>query len=177
LTQVSHLEDLLELRKVKISFRDLMSSFHVPKDWILLERAILLAMGLCALLDPKLNPVEIVLPYVEKFVLKDKTFADVIGALVKEIGLSYLQLPHELQKTLRRLNEGTVSLRLNDLSAHGRQLYLLGHQFLYAFLGVSGLFLSGRWREAGLETESHYALTGAILFGITLLVSVIRNRI
>ncbi len=177
LSQFRNLEDLLELRKINISFRDLMTSFHVPQDWILLERTLLLTMGLCAHLDPKLNPIGIVLPYVERFVLKDKTFTEVVLSLVKEIGISYLQLPHEIQKTLKKLNEGTLGVRSQNLPNHTRQIYILGHQFLYGFLGVGSLALSAYWERVGLENYSGYALYGSIFFGTALLISLIRNRL
>ncbi len=176
LRQFHRLEDLLELRKIKISFRDLMSSFHVPKDWILLERAMLLSMGLCALLDPKLNPVEIVLPYVEKFVLRDRTFTQMVVDLLKEIGISYLQLPHEIHKTLRRLNEGSVTMHVKDLEPHAERLYRLGHQFLYGLLSICGLWSSFYLRSEGDLDLGNYALYGAGFFGALLVVSMIRNR-
>ena len=40
-----------------ISLRELAEHFHVPKEWILLERTLLLLMGLCTELDPTLNPM------------------------------------------------------------------------------------------------------------------------
>lgn len=175
LSQFQKLEDLLELRKIKISFRDLMTSFHVPKDWLLLERTMLLAMGLCALLDPKLNPIEIVLPYVERFVLKDKTFAEVALELSKQIALSYLQLPAEIQKTLRRVNDGFLMVRSRDLPEHTRRMYILGHQILYGSLGIAGLFLAAFLKKDGFES-AHYALYGSVFFGILLIASIIRNR-
>jgi predicted unusual protein kinase regulating ubiquinone biosynthesis (AarF/ABC1/UbiB family) len=176
LSQLSHLEDLLELRKIKISFRDLMTSFHVPKDWILLERTLLLIMGLCALLDPKLNPVEIVLPYVEKFVLKDKPLREVAIAVSKQLLLSYIQLPGEIQKTLRRLNEGSLTLQIKGLEAHTRKLYVLGHQILYAGLGATGIFISLLCRWQGAIDYAHYAFYGSLFFGGVLAVSFLRNR-
>jgi predicted unusual protein kinase regulating ubiquinone biosynthesis (AarF/ABC1/UbiB family) len=176
LSQLSHLEDLLELRKIKISFRDLMTSFHVPKDWILLERTLILIMGLCALLDPKLNPIEIVLPYVEKFVLKDKSLSEVAIAISKQLLLSYIQLPGEIQKTLRKLNEGSLSLKIKGQEDHTRRLYVLGHQMLYAGLGVAALFLSVHWRQAGLSDYANYALYGSFFFGGVLGISFFRNR-
>jgi len=105
LSQLNNIDELLELKKLKISFRDLMSSFHVPRDWILLERTLLLALGLTTHLDPTLNPIEIILPYAETFVLKDRSLADVVMSISKEVGLSYLMLPHEIQKTLKAVNK------------------------------------------------------------------------
>lgn len=177
LSQLSHLEDLLELRRIKISFRDLMTSFHVPKDWILLERTLLLIMGLCALLDPKLNPIEIVIPYVEKFVLKDKSLSEVAIAISKQLLLSYVQLPSEIQKTLRRLNEGSLTFQLKGQTEHTKKLYVLGHQILYAGLGVAGLFLSSHYESLGMERHSQYSLYASILLGTMLVVSFLRNRV
>lgn len=177
LSQFQNLENLIELRKIKISFRDLMTSFHVPKDWILLERALLLMMGLCAHLDPGLNPIEIVLPYVERFVLKDKSLAEVMVTLTKEIAVSYLQLPHEIRKTLKKLNEGTLTIRSKELPAHTRQLYVLGHQLLYGVLGISGLFLSAYWKGRGFDDYGNYSLYGSLFFGLVLAGSILRNRL
>lgn len=176
LSQFQNLDDLLELRKINISFRDLMTSFHVPKDWILLERTLLLTMGLCAHLDPKLNPIEIVLPYVENFVLQDKTLAEMVMTMMKEIVSSYLQLPHEIRKTLKKLNEGKLAIKSPDTIAHSQRLYILGHQILYGFLGVSGLFLSFYCKANGLEIYGDYALYGSGFFGLILIGSLFRNR-
>ncbi len=104
-----HLDDILELKKMDVSFRDLTKAFHVPKDWVLLERALILTFGLVTHLDPQLNPVDIVLPYVEKFVLgKDKTITDMILVGTKELLISYINLPSEITKTIRKLEEGKI---------------------------------------------------------------------
>ncbi len=177
LSEIHNLEDILELKKLKISFKDLMNSFHVPKDWILLERTLLLAMGLCAHLAPTLNPIEIVLPYVEQFVLKDRTFTEMVVDLTKQVVLSYIQLPHELHKTLKRLNEGNLSVESKGLEKHTRQMYALGHQFLYGFLGLGLAGFSYYWREQGIEDWARYGLYGAGFFGAALLISFMRNRL
>src|SRR5262249_4234545 len=62
------LEDLADLRKLDVGLRDLTDAFHVPKEWILLERTILLLMGLCTQLDPEMNPMSVIRPYLEEFV-------------------------------------------------------------------------------------------------------------
>ena len=65
------LENLADLRRMDISLRDITESFHVPKEWIMLERTVLLLMGLCTELDPTMNPMAVIRPYLEKFVLGD----------------------------------------------------------------------------------------------------------
>ena len=39
------LESLLDLRELNVSLADLRDAFHIPKEWILLERTLLLLMG------------------------------------------------------------------------------------------------------------------------------------
>src|SRR5262249_55464865 len=46
------LENLADLRRLDVSLRDLADHFYVPKEWIMLERTVLLLLGLCTELDP-----------------------------------------------------------------------------------------------------------------------------
>src|SRR5262249_39652530 len=60
------LESVADLRKMDISLRELSASFHVPKEIIVLERTLLLLMGLCTELDPTLNQMTVIRPYLER---------------------------------------------------------------------------------------------------------------
>jgi len=96
-----------------ISLKELTTTFHVPREWILLERALILAMGLTATLDPYLNPMDIVLPYVEQTVLgKGKTIPDLIVQVSKDLITSYINLPHEIQKTLKKMDKGKMTVQV-----------------------------------------------------------------
>lgn len=55
-----------------INFREISHTFQVPKDWILLQRVMLLVLGISNELDPKLNPLDVVQPYIRKIVLGQK---------------------------------------------------------------------------------------------------------
>ncbi|MDO8461771.1 MAG: AarF/UbiB family protein, partial [Deltaproteobacteria bacterium] len=169
LENLQGLENILELKKLDISFRDLMTSFHVPKDWILLERTLLLVIGICTHLDPTLNPIHIILPYAEKFVLKDKSFADLVMSVTKEIGLSYLRLPHEIHKALAKLNRGEIEIRLKGAELNAQKIYLLGHQLIYASFTLAGTVL---W-FMGYGPLPFY---GALFFGMVLFGSMLRHR-
>src|SRR5678815_2234251 len=80
------LENLADLRRMDVSIRDLADQFHVPKEWILLERTVLLLMGLCTDLDPALNPMEVIRPYLEEFVLgKDRDWSNLLVNTTKDI--------------------------------------------------------------------------------------------
>ena len=177
LGSIAGLEDLLELQRLKVSFRQLLGSFHVPKDWVLLERALLLTLGLVTHLDPEINPADIVLPYVEKFVLgKDRSFADIVMGVTKDIGLSYLNLPHDVQTLIHRLEEGQVTVRLHSLEdAVGRVIGTL-RSLSYAILTVGAV---GLWELLRYDPDpwpARYALAGAALFGLMLVKTLILKR-
>ena len=141
-TQFQNLNDLIELKKMDISIADLTSLFVVPRDWIMLERAIILMTGLTAHLDETLNPVEIVVPYVEKFLLGDdnKRLADILLSTSKDIIISYVNLPDDVRKLSNKLR--TDGLKVNntalkkEISSLRRGLKMIATAILASTSGV-----------------------------------------
>lgn len=172
-----NLGDILELKKMDVSFRDLMTSFHVPKDWILIERTLLLMMGLVSHLDPYLNPVEIILPYVEKFVLgKDKTAADLLIETAREVLLSYINLPNEIHKALRKLQEGKIVTRNKSVESQTRALKQATLQIVYTLLLVSSIGLGYVLSRDGEVFLAERIKWVSGLLGILLTWSLLRNK-
>jgi predicted unusual protein kinase regulating ubiquinone biosynthesis (AarF/ABC1/UbiB family) len=133
------LENLADLRRMDISLRELSSNFHVPKEWILLERTLLLLMGLCTALDPHMNPMTVVRPYLERFVLGDE--GDWQGFAVetaKDLFLSLTALPSDIRKFVASAKTGDLSVKFHNLEKSTRLLYRLGHQVIIAAIGITG---------------------------------------
>ncbi len=143
------LENLADLRRMDISLRDLTASFHVPKEWILLERTLLLLMGLCTALDPKMNPMTVIRPYLERFVLGDEgdwsTFA---VDTARDLVMSVAALPGDVRKFMRAAHRGELEVRFRNLDRNTKLMYRLGHQLIYVAIGVAGatiaIVLEGR---------------------------------
>jgi len=170
------LEDILEFRKMDISFKDLFQSFNVPKEWALLERTLILLMGLTTHLDAKLNPMTIIIPYAEQFVLgKDRTFADLIVETVKEVALSYIKLPTELQRTLRRLNQGELELSHKEARQNSQRISRSLNRLTYSLLTLGALGLGYTLQKDGSPYDT-WAFYGSGIFGLFLLVSLMRRR-
>jgi ubiquinone biosynthesis protein len=168
------LENLADLRRMDVSLRDLAEHFHVPKEWILLERTVLLLMGLCTELDPTLNPVEVIRPYLEEFVLgKDRDWSVLMLDTGKEIAASVLALPAEVKKFLQRAARGELEMRFRGIDEHARLIYALGHQIIYAALGItSGAFammFDGRAEPHAARYAWYAAGTFASLLGLSIL--------
>ncbi len=143
------LENLADLRRMDISIRELTESFHVPKEWILLERTLLLLMGLCTQLDPSMNPMTVIRPYLERFVLGDDgDWSTFVVDTTKDLFLTVTSLPGDMRKFMRTAQQGEMSMRVRNLDRSTKVMYRLGHQFLYAVACVTGiavaLVLEGR---------------------------------
>ncbi len=99
-------ENLLDLRKMNVGLKELSGVFHIPRDWVLLERTILLVYGSCALLDPELNPMAIIQPYLQDFVLGNRDFAEIAIEAVRDMAMSAMTLPEDMRRYLTRANRG-----------------------------------------------------------------------
>ena len=156
------LSNLLDLRKMDIGLKELSGTFHVPKDWVLLERTILLLFGTCSLLDAELNPMAIIQPYLQEFVLGSRDWTEIAVETVREMALSAITLPDDMKKYLTRAVRGELEVRVRGLEEGGRTLYVVGRQIIYTTIGVAAGF-------AGLEVDGrgqHHA--AHVLYGVAI---------
>ncbi|MCP4401804.1 MAG: hypothetical protein GY801_31455, partial [bacterium] len=134
------LEMMGDLHGLNISLVDLMATVQMPKDFVLLERTILLLMGLCTHLQPDMNPMKTISPYLETFVLgQDRDWKTFVGAIVKDMAVSLFKMPEELNRIVSKTNQGELEFRVKDVARSAELLYALGHQMLYGlFCMVTG---------------------------------------
>ena len=133
------LEGLADLRKLDVSIRDLTANFYVPKEWILLERTLLLLMGLCTALDPTMNPMTVIRPYLERFVLGDEgDWSTFVLETTKDLLANVTALPSDMRKFMNTARHGDLAVRFKDLDRSSRLFYRLGHQIIIAAIGITG---------------------------------------
>lgn len=115
------------LRK-EIGIRNLTHTIQVPKDWILLDRTMILIHGISASIAPNYNPLETIKPYLKKIVLSDGGLKNLILDTIKQEFSALIQLPSSLNTFLDKANTGklVVETRNKDL----KRLYALGHQMM-----------------------------------------------
>jgi len=139
------IESLMSLRRMDIGLRELSEAFHIPRDWVYLERTLLLLTGVCTELDPEMHPVEIIHPYVQKFVLGNRDWAQVALEAAKDMALKAVTLPDDLRKYLLRANRGEAEVRVRDLtkaaSTVAASVRQLAQVILAIALGASALYL------------------------------------
>jgi predicted unusual protein kinase regulating ubiquinone biosynthesis (AarF/ABC1/UbiB family) len=168
------LENLLDLRKMNIGLKELSGAFHIPKDWVLLERTILLLYGCCTMLDPDLNPMGIIQPYLQEFVLGNRDWTRIAVEAVREMALGAVTLPEDMKKYLTKATRGELEVRVRGVQEAARTVYATGRQLIYTALGIATgfagleLHLRGEDRPArvlfGLAIASGVLLVSASLF-------------
>jgi predicted unusual protein kinase regulating ubiquinone biosynthesis (AarF/ABC1/UbiB family) len=122
-----------------ISLRELSVNFHVPKEIIVLERTLLLLMGLCTELDPTLNPMTVIRPYLERFVLGEEgDWSQLLVETSKDLVMTVTALPAEIRKLLRSAHAGDLQLKFKNIEVPTQLMYRLGHQFIFAAIGIAG---------------------------------------
>lgn len=149
----------------EIGISGITGTVTVPKDWVLLNRALTLLLGLCNTLDPALNPLEVVRPYAMELV-KDQQggWMGFVRNLVQGTLVNLLALPDELRKTLQKANKGQLEVRTPDIRDGARLLYLAARQWLMALLGIAAVVLAQWFLKNEEPRAAQYAYGAAILF-------------
>lgn len=171
------IEDLLDLRKMNIGLRELSGTFHVPRDFVLLERTLLLLTGVCTELDPQMNPMEVVRPYLSEFVLGNRDWAQIALDAAKDMALRAITIPEDLGKYLRRANRGEAEIKVRGLPQAARLVAAGMRQLIYTALAIASGYAALQLHLAGRQQLAEYCLMGAGGALVLLLGSLLFNRL
>jgi predicted unusual protein kinase regulating ubiquinone biosynthesis (AarF/ABC1/UbiB family) len=160
-----------------VSLADLRDAFHIPKEWILLERTLLLLLGVCTTLDPEMDPTKVIEPYLERFLLGEKQqWSEVVVEASREVALAALQLPGELQRFIDRALRGDIEIRLGNLDENARLIYYSGQQLLWGMLTATSAGLATVWSGRGLPRAALAAGVAGGLCGLMLVMAWFAGR-
>ncbi|MDJ0765235.1 MAG: AarF/ABC1/UbiB kinase family protein [Myxococcota bacterium] len=171
------LDALADFRQMDVGIRELTAAFHIPKEWVLLERTLLLLAGLCTHLDPNMNPTQTIRPYLEEFVLgKDRDWSEMLFDLAREKMLSFLSIPHHIEKAIDRTLEGNVTFRVKGIQSGVERLYAMGRQMTYAFMASAAACIGIYFHHTSDATLARYAAYTSGGFIVLLILSMLRAR-
>ena len=170
-------EMLADLRKLDVSFRELTQTFQVPKDWVLLERTVLLLLGLCTTLDPAMAPMRTIQPYLEEFVLgRDQDWVSLVRSAVKDMALSVLTLPEGVNRLVARANRGELEVKVQGLRESADLVYAAAQQLVFGVLAAGAGVIAYLARERGDRLMATSAAVAAALFLLGVLRSMWKAR-
>ena len=159
------LDTMADLRRLDVSFRKLAATFQVPKNWVLLERTLLLLIGLCIELAPSWNPMTVIRPYLEGVVAgPDRSWSDLIVTAIKEMAKSATVLPEDVRQTLGRANRGELEIRVPEINAAARLIYAGARQLIYAVIGTAAGVLAYQAYDRGQKYIAGPLFVVAVVF-------------
>jgi len=173
----TRVDALLDLQKLDISFRDLSRAFTVPKEWVLFERASILVLGLCTELDPGMNPIQIVGPYMQEFVLgKEADPKSQMTTALRAMAMSAISVPDRLNRVLDRANQGAVQFQIGGLRDSAMLLYVAVQQVLYVFVATGFAAVAIALDDRGNRKLALVAATAGALSVVAFVAAVRRAR-
>jgi predicted unusual protein kinase regulating ubiquinone biosynthesis (AarF/ABC1/UbiB family) len=165
-------EMLADLRRLDVSFRELTRTFQVPKDWVLLERTVLLLLGLCTTLDPAMAPMRTIQPYLEEFVLgRGQDWVALVRSAVKDMALSVLALPEGVSRLVARANRGGLEVRVQGLRESANLVYAAAQQVVFGVLAAGSGVIAYLARVRG----DTLVTTSAAVAGVVFLLGMVRS--
>lgn len=170
------LDSIIDLRKMNIGLKELSGAFHVPRDFVLLERTILLLTGVCTQLDPEMSPMEVVRPYVQDFVLANRDWSQIALEAAKDMAFKAITIPEDLRKYLIRANRGEQEIRVKGLAQAAGLVYAGARQMIYAAIGIASGIAALQLHLAGQTMIARYCLYGAGGMAVLLCGSMLLTR-
>ncbi len=169
------LEHLADLREMNVGIRELSTAFHMPREWVLLERTVLQLTGICTSLDTALNPAAIVRPYLEEFVLgRDTDWSAMLFDLTRDRVLSFLSIPRQFDRFVSHALSGRLQVRSDGGLMPARLVYLAVQQLSFALLAGTSAAAAMYLDATDRPGCARYAVWAGGGFLILMLISMIR---
>ena len=171
------LETIADLRRLGVSLRDLTELFEVPRDWALLERTLLLLLGLCAHLAPEMNPLTTVRPHLERLVLgRERDWATLAASTLRDLAVAAFTLPGEVRRLLARLERGELELRVEGAREGLDRIHAGLRQLLYGlFATAAGAVAYAAWTRGEGDVAGAVGAAASIAL-LLMLGSMLRSR-
>ncbi len=121
-----------------VGFKGIASTVQVPKDWVLLNRMITLLLGICSTLDSQMNPLDVVRPYVQDYILGGRgNFINFVRELLQGTVTNALALPDDMRKVFQKANKGELVIQNKGVHKGAMLQYLIGQQLIYTLFALS----------------------------------------
>ncbi|MGM0596820.1 MAG: ABC1 kinase family protein [Myxococcota bacterium] len=162
----SGMKNMADLKNMNISLRDISRTFHIPREWVLLERTFLLLMGDGTEVAPEMDIMEEFMPYLkrysEEFGLDPSTLA--VESL-QQFAKNAISLPAELRKFITRMNYGELEIQLAHTGTALSLLYFLVQEVFFGAAAWLLLESSWKWDALGKTRRADFLFVGFCISG------------
>jgi len=164
-----------EFRKT-VNIKELSATIQVPKDWILLERTIMLLDGVTAKLAPEYKPFDTIKPYLKKLVLTNGGLRKLIWGIVKKQVSTLISLPKKADKFFTKANNGELVIEISGFDTHTKKLYAGSQQIAFGLISVLSLGLAFVSNVYDKSTYENLFFVIGVILGSLFMWSIVKNR-
>ncbi len=149
----------------EIGFQGIANTVQVPKDYVLLNRMATLLLGICNTLDPHINPIEVLRPYFQSFVLGGKEeMVQFIKGIFQETATTLLSIPTDFRQVLNKAKRGELELQIPSEQQKIKLFYSMGQQLIFSLLLVAALGFAYLFHQSEAPTLTNWCLGASGLF-------------
>lgn len=161
----------------ELGIKGIANTVQIPKDYVLLNRMVTLLLGICNTLDPHMNPIEVMRPYFQEFVLGERgDLVKFIRELLQKTVANVISLPADVRKTLDRVQRGELEVKSIGSIQRTQLLYALGQQFVFTILGIATLTFTYLFQDSAYQEYTPWGWALAALLGLLLIRSFMRAK-
>ncbi len=161
----------------ELGIRGIANTVQVPKEFVLLNRMVTLLLGICNTLDSNMNPIKVLQPYLQKYMLGEQgSTVQFMTDLIKGNLTNVISLPGEFNKTLKMAQKGELELKIEGIADRNRLFYVLGQQLIYTLLLIASLAFVYLFDQNGAAAMQSYSMWSSGLFAFLLIRSKWKHR-
>ncbi len=164
------MEQMATLKRMNITLKDIGRTFHVPREWVLLERTFLLLMGIVTEIAPELDIYEVFIPHLKRFSIKYGLDPSSLAlASMRELAINAFALPAELRNMMQRLSYGEISLKWAEAEKGFQLIYYLVQEVFFGILGWTMLNAAWSQEDRGMPQRAKLLTLAAGCCGLLFL--------
>jgi ubiquinone biosynthesis protein len=154
------------LRLIKgLDIKEIEEVVKIPKDWVLLNRTIVLIMGLTTELAPETEIYKEVKPNILKMAIQKENLGMVLNSTIKQQALRLISLPRKIELFLAQAENGELEINVKTRKIEIKLIYALVQQVLFLIVAV---FCYLMYSDTGNDPENKVlkwvSLGSALLF-------------
>lgn len=126
---------MLELIK-QLDIKEIEEVVQIPKDWVLLNRTIVLLMGITSELAPETEIYKEVKPNILKMAGQKDNLGMVLNSTIKQQALRLITLPRKIESFLAQAENGEIEINVKQRKIEIKFIYALVQQAIFLIAAV-----------------------------------------
>ncbi|MFK7773079.1 MAG: ABC1 kinase family protein [Saprospiraceae bacterium] len=161
----------------EIGLKGIANTVQVPKEYVLLNRMVTLLMGICNTLDSSINPIDVVKPYFQTFILGESgDMVQFAKDFIKKSATTLLTIPGDLGEVLNKARRGKLEIQTPGEVEKTKLFYALGQQLVFSILMIASFGFAYLFFQNGEIYFGKWILGASGFFGFLLVQAMRRGK-